>query len=1084
MPSLALVAPLARAVEPPLDAAQTRAADAVAAGTGNLAIVGVPGSGKTAVAVAGAARAVAAGLAPERVLVIAPTRVAAALLRDRVSAAMGRPTGSPVVRTAASAAYALLAARARVDEMPPPALVTGAEQDVILRELLAGHAAGEGARVDWASAVPLEATALAGFREELRNLLMRAAESGLGPGDMAELARLTQRPEWLAAAQVYEEYDNVMALRGSPGDQGARYDPAAVVSYAADVLEQWDEVLDGPRPGWDLVIVDDFHDATSATGRLLQVAAANGARIAVLGNSDESVQGYRGAMPGALGAAARPLGEGGFDAEVLTLTEQYRQHPALAALTQRVADRIGMPAGSAIRMMPGPERNPADAPQSSADIHPDGAGGDENDSAETDSGESADDVESRVRVMVAPHRYSQSRAIAAQLRRARHGFDGDSSPWGQMVVIARSGAQLRELRSDLIAADIPCETVGDALALHREPAVAALLSVVRLALGEEWTEDTALELLGSRLIGLDAIGIRRLRRALVRANREEGGVATGAELVIAALESPELLSALGEPEARRARIAALAVEVGRAAASAPRATPGGVLWAVWDSLGVSDAWRDAALAGSSRDDADLDAVIALMRAAQTFSERMPEARIGQFLEYLEAQDFAADSLGARAVGVDVVSFATPASAAGREWDVVVVAGLDEGVWPNLKLRDSVLGAAHFADIVAGRADAIPLTAESRVVAAHSARKAVLDDETRALLVAVSRARQRLVVACLEGDESRPSRFVSIIEEATGVKRIDATELGRVADLRAAVATLRTEAQAASADDRIAYARMLANLALLDLPGAHPARWNGVPEPSTDLPFWDDDAVVRVSPSRVDAVERCALKWALESAGGSKESTQAQDLGTLIHEIAAALPSGTETELFAEFERRWPDVGGLETWAQRVDYQRARAMIKKLAAYIVGSVPHELFVEKDFAVTLGRARLAGQADRVEISDGKARIVDLKTGTAIPKGEVVDHGQLAMYQLAANHGAFEGVSEARDASLVFVGDASRVSVNELIQPAVDDAATRARLDTVVHIMTGASFDATTNSMCDHCPVRRSCPARPTGKQVSEL
>ncbi|WP_061962822.1 UrvD/REP family ATP-dependent DNA helicase [Demequina aurantiaca] len=1079
MPSLALVAPLALAVEPPLDAPQGRAADAVATGVGNVAIVGVPGAGKTAVAVAGAARAVAAGLAPERVLVIAPTRVAAALLRDRVSAAMGRPTGSPVVRTAASAAYAVLAARARIDEMPPPALVTGAEQDVILRELLAGHAAGEGTSVDWAGVVPEDATALAGFREELRNLLMRAAESGLGPEDVAELARLTQRPEWLAAAQVYEEYDSVMALRGSPGDQGARYDPAAVVSYAADVLEQWDEILDGPRPGWDLVIVDDFHDATSATGRLLQVAAANGARIAVLGNSDESVQGYRGAMPGALGAAARPLGKGGYDAELLTLTEQYRQHPDLAALTQRVADRIGMPAGSAIRMMPEPEATPGDGTRHSVEVEGDGANADEIGSAG-----SGTDAESRVRVLVAPHRYSQSRAIAAQLRRARHGFDGEPSPWGRMVVIAPSGAQLRELRSDLIAADIPCETIGDALALHREPAVAALLSVVRLALGEEWTEDTALDLLGSRLIGLDAIGIRRLRRALVRVNREEGGIATSADLVIAALESPESLGALGEPEARRAKVAALAVQAGRAAATALHATPGGVLWAVWDALDVSDAWRDAALAGSARDDADLDAVIALMRAAQTFTERMPEARIGQFLEYLEAQDFAADSLGARAVGVDVVSFATPASAAGREWDVVVVAGLDEGVWPNLKLRDSVLGAAHFADIVAGRADAIPLTAESRVVAAHTARKAVLDDETRALLVAISRARQRLVIACLDGDESRPSRYVSMIEEAAGVERIDATEGGRVADLRAAVATLRTEAQSASADDRVSYARMLANLALLDLPGAHPARWNGVPEPSTELPFWDDDAVVRVSPSRVDAVERCALKWALESAGGRKESTQAQDLGTLIHEIAAALPSGTETELFAEFERRWPDVGGMETWAQRVDYQRARAMIKKLAAYIVGSHPHELFVERDFAVTLGRARLAGQADRVEISDGKARIVDLKTGAAISKSEVVDHGQLAMYQLAANHGAFEGVSEARDASLVFVGDASRVSVNELIQPAIDDSATRTRLDTVVHVMTGATFDATTNSMCDHCPVRRSCPARPTGRQVSEL
>jgi len=1065
MSALELSAPTARVGEPGLDEDQSRVADLIATGAQNLVILGLPGAGKTAVAVAGAARAVNSGVAPERVLVIAPTRVAAADLRDRVSAAISRPTGSPVVRTAASAAYAILAARARVDEMPLPALVTGAEQDVILRELLAGHAAGEGTAVDWAGVVPAEATALPGFREELRNLLMRAAEAGLGPADLADLGNRTQRPEWLAAARVYDEYDSVMALRSAPGDQGARYDPAAVVSYAADVLEQWSEELDGTRPGWDVVVVDDFHDATAATIRLVQVLAGLGTRVAVLGNADESVQGYRGAVPAAIGQAGLPLGAGGIGAQKHTLTREYRQEPSLAALSGRVAERIGMAGGSAVRT-PRTEESSAEEP-----LAGDAGGGNAG-------------SEAPVSILVAPHRYAQSRAIAAQLRRARHGFDGEAVQWGSMVVIARSGMQLRELRSDLLAADIPCETLGDALALHREPAVSALLSIVRLALGEEWTEETALELLGSRLIGLDPVGVRRLRRALVRQNRENGGLTPSAELLVDALSSVEALTSVGGPEALRARVVSLAVRAGAEAARAPQATPGTVLWAVWDSLGVSETWRDAALAGSARDDADLDAVIALMRAAQTFAERMPEARVGQFLEYLEGQDFAADSLGARASGVDVVSFATPTSAAGREWDVCVIAGLDEGVWPNLRLRDSVLGAAHLADILAGRAAAIPLTSQSRIVAAHSARNAVLDDETRALLVAVSRARSRLVVTCLDGDDSRPSRFVSIIEEATGVMRADVATLGAVADLRGAVAYLRSEGAAAQDAERLGYVRMIANLAQLDLPGAHPLRWNGVPGPSTDLPFWDAQTEVRVSPSRVDAVERCALKWALESAGGRKESSQAQELGTLIHEVAAALPAGTETELLAEFERRWPDIGGMETWAQRVEYQKARAMIGKLAAYLVGSIPEALAVEQNFSVTLGRARLAGQADRVEVSGGQARIVDFKTGAPIPKGEVVDHGQLSMYQLAANHGGFEGVTGARDASLVFLGDVNRVSVNEMVQPAIDDATTRARLDVVVNVMTGATFEATTNSQCNHCPVRRSCPARPTGRQVTEL
>ena len=32
------------------------------------------------------------------------------------------------------------------------------------------------------------------------------------------------------------------------------------------------------------------------------------------------------------------------------------------------------------------------------------------------------------------------------------------------------------------------------------------------------------------------------------------------------------------------------------------------------------------------------------------------------------------------------------TAKGREWDLVAIAGLQEGAWPNLKQRSSLLGA--------------------------------------------------------------------------------------------------------------------------------------------------------------------------------------------------------------------------------------------------------------------------------------------------------------------------------------------------------------------------------------------------------
>ena len=43
---------------------------------------------------------------------------------------------------------------------------------------------------------------------------------------------------------------------------------------------------------------------------------------------------------------------------------------------------------------------------------------------------------------------------------------------------------------------------------------------------------------------------------------------------------------------------------------------------------------------------------------------------------------------------EAVLVATPSATIGLEFDTVVVAGLQEGVWPNMRLRGSLLGAAR------------------------------------------------------------------------------------------------------------------------------------------------------------------------------------------------------------------------------------------------------------------------------------------------------------------------------------------------------------------------------------------------------
>jgi superfamily I DNA/RNA helicase/RecB family exonuclease len=1019
------------------DHSQQAVLDALA--RGSVVATGGPGTGKTTLAVEAAVRAVADGTPPERVMLLAPARLAAAALRDRVSLAVDRPTGVALARTPSALAFSVLATAAAAADAPPPSLISGAEQDVVIRELLGGHRLGLSPGPDWTGIVADEALSLPGFRDELRNLMMRAAEADLQPDDLAALGRRAGRQEWIAGAAFYREYLDVLQLRTGPADAGARFDPAAIVSRAADELHSRIERSE-PSP-WDLLVVDDFQDVTSATAALVATIADSGTRVLLLGNADQSAEGFRGALPHSLADAVDRLG-----ATHIELASGYRQTGSLAAVTAALASRVSVAGLGSAR----------------ASGRADAAAGPRADGA--------------VEVLTTPHDFSQSRAIASRLRAQRHA--AAPMDWSSMVVIARSRAALRDIRSDLLAADIPCESLGEGVALHREPAVAPLLTIVKVSLGEDWTQDSAGAVLGSRLVGLDPVGLRRLRRELLREERAAGGERASTDLLLDALVDPTRLATLRGAEARAASRVARAVSAARERAASPASTPGAVIWAAWAALDVAGDLRAAALAGSATDDADLDAVIALLRAAQSFTERLPSATTLAFIESLEAQEFAADVLGARGQAHDAVAFATPASAVGREWEFVVVAGLEEGAWPNLRLRDSVLGSQRLAEALgAGRAGADERASGQRDL--RQARKEVLDDETRALLVAVSRARRRLLVTCVRDGERMPSRFVPAIAAAAGVDVVDASGAPMVADLRSVVARLRESG--ALAQDNRAQAGALARLAGLGEATADPANWYGVAETSTSVGLFPE-GTVRVSPSRYDLVRTCPLRWALETVGGTREASEAQSTGLLVHALAEQLPHGTEAELLDAFDAAWgsPPV----TLPERTQYDRTRGMVVKLAGYIASRKDANIAVEQPFQVTFPTddILISGIADRVEVADGTATVVDLKTGSPISAADAEDNGQLKLYQLAAAHRGFDGVDGASGASLVYLGGTA-ASASARRQSPIDPEQVLDELRGVVGTMRGSGFDACVNDRCGSCPVLRSCPAHVEGAQVGE-
>lgn len=1078
VPTIRLTRPLRSAAPPAPDPAQ---AEVIAhrQGEGPLVVLGAPGTGKTTTLVeAVAARIERDGVPADGVLVLAPSRQAAAGLRDRLSARLARTVTEPLARTPHAYAFGLLRRVRVLDGDVPPRLISGPEQDRVLADLLAGHEEGGGRIPRWPAEITPEVRALRGFRDELRDLLMRAVERGLAPEDLAALGRREDRPDWVAAADVLDEYLDVTSL-ATPG----AYDPAGIVDAAAWLLADDPELLAAEWQRRALVAVDDAQELSSAAVRMLSLLCGGGRDLLLAGDPDVTTQVFRGASPRLLGEAAEqfPTGDGA-PARVAVLPTVWRHGPHLRGVATRVAGRIGSSGAVSHR---------------SARARPDATAGPD----ETDEGAAVD-----VRVVASA---SFEAALVAHTLRRWHLLGG--VPWGEMAVVVRSTRATGALRRVLIAAGVPVAVPATELPVRDEPAVLPIRLALRCALDpSRLTPEAAVDLVTGPLGGTDAVGLRRLRQALRAEELAGGGTRGSDELLVEALGDPARLASLNPAIAGGARRVAGTLAAARRAATRqdgtprPDATAETVLWALWEAAGLAEPWRRTALAGGpagARADRDLDAVVALFDAAARYVDRLPHAAAADFLAYLDGQDLPSDVLAERAPAESSVALVSAHAAAGREWAAVVVTGVQEGVWPDLRLRGSLLGAQALADLLDGRA-------VGAAAAPAAQRRAVLDDELRLFHVAVTRARRRLLVTAVRSEEDLPSPFLDLV--AVPVDPVDPDDPGAEADparagdaedreldpvpralsLPALVAELRSVVvnPAAVEVERAEAARQLARLAQAGVPGADPDSWYGLADPTSSGPLRAPDATVGVSPSKVESFDRCALRWLLEQAGGGGPSSAAQGIGNLVHEIAQLAPDGDRARLRALLDERWPSLGLGTGWAARRERERAERMIDKLAAYL-GTNPRELVaVEQDVQVTVGRARVRGAVDRVERdAEGRLVVIDLKTGsTAVRKDDVEQHAQLGVYQVVVEEGALGEGERSGGAALVQLGGkAARPGIRE--QPPLSEGEdpqwAHRLLARVAAGMAGEGFPATANEMCRTCPVTRSCPLQPEGRQVGE-
>ncbi|WP_240613287.1 UrvD/REP family ATP-dependent DNA helicase [Brachybacterium endophyticum] len=1124
-----------------LDADQTEALDAFTSGE-HVLVHGVPGAGRTSLALtaaldlahrdggSGRPASASATTVGNEVLLLSPRRAAADPLRDAV--ALAGAAASVRVATPPAHAFAVVRAAAIARGQGEPSLVTGADQDALLSDLIAD-------RQDWSLSLEASTRALPGFRTELRDVITRAEELGIGPDALRTLALQRGRPAWLDAAEILRDYLDVLDLQSMTAlDAGPRLDSGALVRRGSQLLGGLD-----PRHLPRAVVVDDAQDLTAAGVDLVLALARAGSRVMVTSCPDQMVDSFRGAVAD---AAAR-------------IRDGLPRAPREVALARSRRDAVPAPAIDALRGRlplagsPSSLRRPLDVASDAADAPAATEPGVTEPAAiESDAGPSASAALRGLSVLTLADAEEEARVIAGALRDLHHEH---AVAYDEMAVVCRSGGTVRELADQLARAGLAVSTPQRLPALREEPVVLDLLRIVELGIdgggaggedvrgddgagtGEDGgtsedagigddggTDDDAtdevtgsplplspaeaVQLLRGPFGDADDLRLRRIRRTLLDSDRADATPSaedSGRLLARALLEerTPGLEDGGGTatPLLRVRRMIRAVRELGPAPAAAD------ALWAAWEAAHLADGWQRAAL-GEDHQDADgararltahrLDAVGALFAAVDRFTERRGQADALVFIDQVRGQAVAEDTLAPRAEPTGRVAVLTPAQLAGAERDTVVLARVQEGAWPNVRLRSTLFGAAELSLLGTGvHGEELPLEpAALRAVQ----RESVVADELRLAVSALTRARSRVLVTAVDGGEFAPSALVPLLAGRAGEGWVDRSVItedpGPAPDPRRLVAALRRRLNAGDDEERARAAVLLHDLHEAGIPGADPGSWYHQ-RPSSESPVLDPDLPVRLSPSALERAHACPLAWLLERAGGSRPSGPAQLVGTAVHRLAQENPTGVAPErvedLVVRLQTLLRPLRLEETWSGRRTLRRAEDSVRLLNDYL-GSAPPAAAIEAPFEYRLGGVVLRGAIDRIEGGAGPGqtlRIVDLKTGRAPKKAADVEEDlQLGAYQTAVDRGALadelgpQAPQHLAGGQLVYVGTGSArpaLRTQTALASAEDPDWFSSTVESTAGAVSGSRMTARRNAHCDTCSVRRICPLWPEGAEL---
>ena len=700
--------------------------------------------------------------------------------------------------------------------------------------------------------------------------------------------------------------------------------------------------------------------------------------------------------------------------------------------------------------------------------------------------------------------------IADQIARA-HAHDGFA--WSEMAVIVRSAkVSLPTIHRALVSAGIPVTVASDELPLHLDPAVSPLLDALKAIDNQRaLTAELAHDLLTGPLASVDQVDLRRLAAALRREQRKANEtVLPSGQLIAKALAKPGTIAHIEDEQLRQVVLAVSElgnlIEVARTKMK-KGATPHELLDFVWQQSHWKDRLEQKALSfefSSHSANRDLDAICALFDLANRFVARGGGKDLTIFLNEIQSQVIPAESLAENDTRSDSVRLLTAHRAKGLQWPMVIVAGVQEDLWPDLRSRQTILQA----DRIGPNEVLMPPTFSETMAS-----------ERRLFYVAVTRAMHKLVITAVDttlNDENgtAPSRFLLELKDKSAL--LDWHHIGgrpkRPLSADGLIANLRQVLLSESTSPALkqAAAFRLAALAKRNVASfkhANPKNWWGINEITQNkLPDY-----LSLSPSTIGDIEKCALRYFLErQAGAVSDSAANLVFGNILHLIAEGLANGQiESDIEAidkKIDHIWPDDAYGAKWESNGERREAHIASVRLLNWFMEHGNAETLTEvnlntktkvidpegNEFTISIN-----GKADRIEFELDGITIYDFKTSkSVVSKKELAENVQLALYSYLLENGTFNDGDKIRSlvegqkvsgAALVQLraGVEDQPTVQELKAGAHDENSEVPLIDRINHAairIIGNQFEATNEeNNCRTCKVKILCPIQPEGRKV---